>query len=169
MAKNYQILETISENITLSAANTYTEKELTLLEDIGKEIGKKSKSIKGLTVWGIAIELVSGFDGAGVDNGDYIEVQITTNSETGIVELIDKDLFWKKKIRLDDATAVGFVFVDDVMYMWFPQPLPYIKKRMWIGVNSNGLASAVDMNVRIFHGYGYFSETQMTRMIRAKI
>lgn len=82
MPKNYTILEQLKENITLSGANTYTEVELVLLEEIGKR-NKKGDKVKVMMVHGIALELVSGqaiFDGAGVDAGDDWSIQFTTNN-----------------------------------------------------------------------------------------
>lgn len=171
MAKGYQIMEMIKENITQATVNVYAEEELVLLEEIGKR-DKSGKKIKCMMVHGIALELVSDcaiFDGAGVDHEDKWEIQFTTNSESGIVEMVDKDVFWKYGQVLDDATAVGFERAPTVLYFWFPEPLPYIKKRLWVGVNSSNITTAMDINFTIYHSYGFVSQFALNRMIATKI
>lgn len=86
-----------------------------------------------------------------------------------MVEMVDKDLFWKFAQVLHDATAVGFSIENKVLYFWFPEPLPYIKKRLWVGADSTGLAAAADINFTIFHSYGYVSQFTLNRMIAKKI
>lgn len=165
------VLETIKENITLTAVDTYTEISLTLLEEVGK-MSKDNKKKKILFIYGIMLEPVSGdnypFDAAGVTDGDSWDFQITSNSEAAMVETIDKDLIFKYGEVLDLLTS-GRNVRPKCIYIWFPKPIPYIKKQMFIGATSDGLAAALDVNFTIFHTYGFISTYQLNRMIAQKI
>ena len=155
MAKNYEVLEVLKENITLSAANTYTEVDLTFEStEIGKRNTKGDK-IKVMLVHGIGFEIVSGFDPAATaTDGDDLMIQFTTNSESAEVETIDKDCFYKKKWENDFVTGGHDTKFDKTPIDWFPHPLPYIKKRLWVGGDSTGLAAAADVNFTIYHTLG---------------
>lgn len=172
MAKNYDVMEMLKENITLSSANTFTEVELTLLEEIGKR-NKKGDKIKVMLVWGIALEHVAGaclpWDTAGGATDDAWEIQFTTNSESAMVEMFDKDVFFKYKEIANFLTGGHNNIIPATKYIWFPQPLPYIKKRLWVGADSTALTGVLDVNFTIFHTYGYVSQYTLNRMIAKKI
>lgn len=171
MPKAFPVLETIKENLTLSGADAYTEIELTLLEEIGKR-SRNGKSIKCMMIWGIELEFVSGqggFDAALGADGDSIELQITTNSESAMVESVDKDCFFKYKASVMGAPAAGAGIYEWIKRHWFPAPLPYIKKRMWIGADSNAITAPLDVNVTLYVSYSFLSQYTLNRMIATKI
>lgn len=172
MARAYEVLEQLKENVTLSAANTYTEVELSLLEEIGKR-NKKGDKIKCMMIWGIALEHVAGaclpWDTAGGATDDAWEIQFTTNSESAMVEMVDKDVVFKYKEISNFLTGGHSNLIAGTLYFWFPQPIPYIKKRLWVGADSTALTGTLDVNFTIFHSYGYLSQFTLNRIIAKKI
>ena len=163
------ICEMIRENITLTGANAYTEKVLTFMaNEIGKT-KKNSSDIKVMLVWGIGLEIISGFDAVGVTDQDEWFIQFCTNSETAEITTIDKDLFWKKKkIRQFETGGVGYD-KDVTPIYWFDKPLAYFKPRVWIAGGSTGLAAALNVDFVLYHTYGYVSKEVYNRVIARKI
>jgi hypothetical protein len=163
------VSEVIKENIVASAANTYTEKELTFMaNEIGKT-KKNSSDIKVMLVHGINLEIVSGFDAAGVTDADDLMIQFCTNSEDAEVTMEDKDVFFKKKWRRDFITGGHLNDKDLTPRFTFNPPLPYFKPRIWVAVDSTGLAAAADIDFEIVHTYGYVSKEVYNRVIARKI
>jgi hypothetical protein len=172
MPKNYEVMEQIKENLTLSGADTYTEIELTLLEEIGKR-NKKGDKIKVMMIWGIQLEFKAGaclpWDTAGGATNDKWELQITTNSESAMVGSQDKDVVFKTGQVSNFLTGGHNNIIEIAPIIWFPQPLPYIKKRLWIGADSTGLTGVLSVDITIYHTYGYVSQFTLNRMIAKKI
>lgn len=172
MARQYQVLEPIKENITLSAANTYTEVEIALeVGDVGEK-NRKGDKRKVMLIWGWELEPVSGdnypFDAAGVTDGDSWDVQITTNSESAIVETIDKDLVLKYGEVINLLTS-GLLLYEKVRAKWFPNPIPYVKKKIYLGAVSDGLTGTLDVNVTLWVSFGFISTYVLNRMIASKV
>ncbi len=172
MAKNYEVLEQLKENLTLTGADTYTEIELTLLEEIGKR-NKKGDKIKVMMIWGIQFEHLAGaafpWDAAGGATGDQWSIQFTTNSEAQMINISDKDCLAKFGQTSNFLTGGHSNLVEKAPIHWYPQPLPYIKKRMWIGGDSVGLTGILNTDITIYHTYGYVSQFTLNRMIAKKI
>lgn len=163
------VAEIIKENIVMSAADTYTEKELTFMaNEIGKT-KKNSSDVKVMLVHGINLEIVSGFDAAGITDADTFFIQMTTNSEDAEVTLEDKDLFFKKKFRRDFITGGHLNDKDLTPRYAFNPPLPYFKPRIWVAVGGAGAAAAVDIDFELVHTYGYVSKEVYNRVIARKI
>ena len=165
-----KVLEVIKENITLTGANAFTEKELTFMaNEIGKT-KKNSSDIKVMLVHGIGLEIISGLDPqATVVDLDEMLIQFCTNSETAEVTKLDKDLFFKKKWRDDFVTGGNREHEDLTPIYWFPAPLPYFKPRIWVSADSTGCAAAVNIDFEIYHTYGYVSKEVYNRVIARKI
>ena len=163
------VAEIIKENITESGVTTYTEKEITFLaNEIGKT-KKNSSDVKVMLVHEIVLEIVSGFDAAGVQDADTMYVQFTTNSEDAEVTLEDKDLFWKFKWKRDFITGGHLNDNQVIISKKFDPPRPYFKPRLWVACESSGNAAAMDVDFELVHTYGYVSKEVYNRVIARKM
>lgn len=155
-------LEHMKESIVMSAANTFTEEEYSLHEDIGKMNRNRTK-IKVMKIYAIFIELAA-VDTIAADDG--IMLQITTNHESAEVYVSDKDLVYKFK---NEYSGIELGEKPIMVQIWFNEPLIFPKKRLWVGVNTAGQAAASTFHFDILHKLGYESVYKINRMITSKI
>lgn len=83
-------MESLKYSLPMSAANTYTQYEKSMEQEIGaKRRGKKGSSTKIMFVENVEIQWEI-WDAGDIDKGDEQALQITTNSETAMVDISDK-------------------------------------------------------------------------------
>lgn len=163
-------METLKYSLTYSAANTFTEFEKSLDQEVGqKRKGRRGNSTKVMMIRAITVEWLAFDDDPSA--GDCQEIQITTNSESAMVNISDKDLFWKAKLYMDQTVAAteghGIAPVNKVQR--YIVNLPYIKKEMYIGIDANAVAaSSGSLHIQIEFQYKYVNDWQLARIISRK-
>lgn len=155
--------ETIKYALTLSGS-AYTQFEKALSDEIGsKRKGRKGSSTK--VMWCKAAEIEWMLETAAREDGDKQILQICTNSESAEVKISDKDCFFKAGI-----TYEGIALQMRQIVMRYIIDRPYIKKTMWIGIDSVGIAEATAViHLSLDFTYKYLNDWILQRMIAAKI
>lgn len=152
--------ETLKYSLACSADDTFTEFE----KNLGNEVGTKRKSKRGTTskvmiITAITIQLPSTLASA----GQYIDLQLTSHSESAMVDISDKDCFWRKKIELMGVgAAAGFALKDYTPRFIINKP--YIKETIWYGIK-HSLGATTAVGFEITFRYAYLSDWQLQRMI----
>lgn len=155
--------ETIKYELA-QVSSAYTQFEKALSEEIGsKRKGRKGSSTK--VMWILAAEIEWMKETAAREDGDYEMLQICTNAEAAEVKISDKDCFFKAGILYE-----GVVLQMRQLVMRYVIDRPYIKKTMWIGILSSGIAPATAViHLSIDFTYRYLNDWILQRMIAAKI
>jgi hypothetical protein len=153
-------METIAWNFDPTTANSFQEWEKTLPAEIGK---KKGQTTKVMWIEAITIEWYE-WDAYEAQDADEQMIQITTNSESAEVKLSDKDCFFKRR---ESVTNSGTAAVDQ---HWenikrYEVKKPYIKKEMFIAVDSTGLAAGANVSIQIDYRFIYVSDYSLNRMV----
>lgn len=166
------MVETLKYSLTPSGANIYTEHEKALEDDIGRKRRSKKKgpTTKVMMIRAIEINWWAWDDDPSA--GDEQALQITTNSESGMVEISDKDCFFKKQLIITQTIGAGEG--NGLGALERPKRYiinkPYIKKTMWIATDATAVAaSSAAMHVELQFTYKYLSDWQMQRMISRKV
>jgi hypothetical protein len=155
--------EVIKYSLTCSAADTGTEFEKSLEQEIGqKRRGKRGQSTKVMWVKAITIEWEA-LTTPPVAADNYW-LQITTNSEqNNEVNISDKDCFFKAKFQVTGITTE----IQDIIKRYLVD-LPYIKKTMYITIGSAGHGAACNFHVQLEFEYRYVNDWVLSRMISRK-
>lgn len=152
-------VEVLKYSLACSADDTFTEFE----KNLGNEIGTKRKSKRGSTskimmIRAIIIQLPTTL---GAD-GEYVDIQLTSNSESAMVDISDKDCFCRKRLVLSGAIAAGAYIKDETPRFIINKP--YIKDTIWIGIK-HSLGAATAVGIEIQFEYKYESDWKLQRMI----
>lgn len=163
--------ETLKYSLTFSAANTFTEFEKNLGNEIGqKRKGKRGNSTKVMIIRAIEIEWLQFDDDPSA--ADSIELQITTNSEANMVNISDKDCYFKAKKYMQQTVGAGEghgIAPVDLIDRYIVNK-PYIKDTMYIGIDANEVAaSSGSLHISIDYVYKYVNDWKLSRMISAKV
>lgn len=153
------VVEVLKYSLACSADDTFTEFE----KNLGNEIGTKRKSKRGSTskvmiIRGVVIQLPTTL---GADD-EYIDIQFTSNSESSMVDVSDKDCFWRKRLLMEGAIAAGAYLKDETPRFIINKP--YIKDTIWIGIK-HALGATTAVGIEIQFEYKYLSDWQLQRMI----
>lgn len=160
--------EVLKYSLVESALNTFTEFEKMLEDEIGVKRRTRNKGSKTKVMH--ITEIVLEFPGDGYlenTDDDEFEFQITTQSETAMVAISDKDCFFKCKLQNAPTKAQGSFQV--VSPMRIPCDLWYFKKTMYMAVKGTSLAGAGTLGVELHFNYSYVSDWQLQRMISRKV
>lgn len=149
---------------------TYTEFEKALEEEIGNKRKGKSSSTKVMFIKEVRVELPAESYAGSLDS---VEIQFTTNSESAMVNISDKDCFMKQKWMTNGAASLDFIELVKTI----PVNKPYIKKALYIGIDANGVAGTT-FHIEIDFEYmllilllavqKYVNDWQLSRMISRK-
>lgn len=148
--------------LTMDAANTFQDYEKQLEDEIGKKKrGKRGSSTKVMDLVEIVLQPPVWDNAPSVQ--DSKEFQITTQKETSIVNLSDKDVIymWGQELLAVGAAAAWGV---EEKTLKLPVNRYVIKKEIHFGVDCNEVA-AVDWHVELGFNYTYVSDWQLARMI----
>lgn len=158
-----EAIESLKDNILLSAANTFTEEQIRL-----SEVSMERR--KAMLIHEIAIELTTPIDHDQVNDDDWL-FQICSSEEGAEVYIDDKDCVFKAKERFRMVqNAAGEVYETDIAikrYKFNP-PLPYLKDTMYIGAKTTGQDAAQNFRFEILHTYGFLNPKQAARIISRK-
>lgn len=158
--------ETLRYALTESGATTFTEFEKSLDT---REIGKRSRSKNGRYTGKVKVMWIESIEISVpllIADGDGALLQITTNSETAMVEISDKDCFFKADILMAGALAAGAY--QEVQPLKFEVNKPYIIDKMYIAIEGVAVG-ALTVHMCINYSYKYISEAVVKRIIQRKI
>jgi hypothetical protein len=160
-------MESLKYSLPMSSANTFTEFEKALEQEIGqKRRGKKGSSTKIMMVRNIEVEWEL-WDAMEIDTDDEQAIQITTNSESAIVNISDKDCFFKRQLCVvQESAGYGGIWERIVRYV---VNKPYIKNTMWIAVDSTGLNATYTIHIEINFSYKYINDWVLQRIISRRV
>ena len=151
--------ESLKYSLTESADETFTSFQKSFEDEIGQKRRTRSQGSKTKVMW--IKEILIEYDGQLKTDGHYIAFQITTNEESDMVNISDKDCFFKFK-KICNLATNGLELQDTVWKI--PVNKPYIKKDVYFGIKTKTGAVAT-LNVEIVFEYKYISDWVLSRMI----
>lgn len=151
--------ETKKFNLPISVADTFEDIEKSFEDEIGKKKrGQRGGSTKVMLMKDINIEY-PGFTAPPAAE-DGFALQITTNKETALVKISDKDCIFKWYLR---STGISLEPQDLIVKKLIDRL--YLKKEVHFGVDSFGYGATLDYDIEIGFNYKYISDWQFARML----
>lgn len=161
-------LEVLNESLTMSAAGTFTEIEVSLLEEVGK---LNRGRIKAMMIHRIELQHTGVAAGTGMDTdnatGDSLMFQVCSSEQGAEVNFSDRDCVTKIFIEKDNLGTQGnLALFDNMLVKEFPGAgIPYIKKRIWFGAVDVGQGQANTYHFKIYYTFKYLNKKTQTRII----
>lgn len=155
--------ETKKIKLTMDTANEFQDFEKQMEDEIGKKKRTRNQSSKTKVMMldHICLQPPDWDDSPSVQ--DAKDFQITTQKETAINDLSDKDVVFKWSVELLAVGPAAAFFVEEKV-LRLPVQRYYIKKEMHFGVDCNEVAD-LEWHVELAFNYQYVSDWQLARMI----
>lgn len=144
----------LSASVTQSAANTYTEAQITT--------GLSGLTTRAYQIRSINFEYSAALEG---NDGDQLEWQLTRRTKTAMTQMTDVDCIVKQK---DAAVLVGAAggWYYPLVQQWVPARDTFIvEDPIYLASDANGLAAAVTVYVEIFYDLVTVSELDRLSLI----
>lgn len=137
--RNYEFAESLRDSCTESAANTFTEEELTT------PVGRSNN--QALAVFGANFQFQS-FDA--IADLDALEAQLTKNSKSAIIYCSNTDFILGRSVKFSMTTS-GQSNLEMIKFVGLPRPKIYANSKMYLGFKSTGQAAANTCHVEVIY------------------
>ena len=131
-------MEFIGEKITMSAANTFTE------IDISTPVGKSENL--AMLIHQISVDVITQLDAPA--QGDECVIQVTSATKSSQVNFDDPDLLLKTKRAFGLSTNGGQWF-EHTFVKYFSPPILYARSKIYGGMVTTGQGAAKDAGIQI--------------------
>lgn len=136
-------------SVSESAASTFTQVEIDTNLNVERGVMMEIHSVE------LQLATINLFDEVPAAGQELLQIQVTRDSKTGIVNLNDSDVIALHSPEIFRSGAIGtdagplYVFTNRIQVIHFPLAIPYVKPSIFVGILGTDSGGAHTVRGRI--------------------